>query len=185
MSLTRYSEVSRRYADSLFQLASESSSQQKVLDEIRGLNEAFAKDSEIQNFFASQVVQASDKAQALKATLESASVSEELKSFLLLLGEKNRLSLFDEIVAAFQDIADKNNGVTRGTVRSSYSLSSEERSEIEGIVKKATNQNVILNYIEDSSVIGGLVAEVGSYTFDDSIQAHLKRLKEELNRSAH
>src|SRR4029077_20300117 len=96
---------------------------------------------------------------------------------------KNRLGIFSEIVTAFEHITDEAHGVTRGTVRSATVLAPEERKRIETLVGRATKKQVILTYKEDPSLLGGLVAEVGSFTFDDSLHAHLKRINEQLNRS--
>src|SRR5262249_48841149 len=98
---------------------------------------------------------------------------------------KNRLGVFKDIVGAYEQIADEAHGVMRGTVRSATVLAPEERKRIETLVSRATAKQVILTYKEDPSLLGGLVAEVGSYTFDDSLLSHLKRINEQLTRSAH
>ena len=183
--MNRYSEVASRYATALFDMTSDADSQNKVFSDVRAINKIFAEDQEVGDFMVSPLVQPSDRVKVLEEALKNSDVSDDVKKFVLVLATKNRLGLFNDIVAAFQDKADEANGVTRGTVRSAYALSSDERSKIEEIVKKATGKNVILTYTEDPSVIGGLIAQVGSYTFDDSIDSHLRRMKEELNRRAH
>jgi F-type H+-transporting ATPase subunit delta len=93
------------------------------------------------------------------------------------------LGLFHDIVTSYEVIADEAHGVTRGTVRSATVLGPEDRKRIEELVSKATKKQVILTYKEDPALVGGLVAEVGSFTFDDSITSHLKRINEQLTRS--
>ena len=70
-------------------------------------------------------------------------------------------------------------------MRSATVLAPEERKQIETLVSRATKKQVILSYKEDPSLVGGLVAEVGSFTFDDSLISHLKRINEQLTRSVH
>jgi len=70
-------------------------------------------------------------------------------------------------------------------VKSLKPLSKEERTDIESKVSQVIEKKVIMSYKEDPSIIGGLVAEVGGYKFDDSITTHLKRLKEVMNGSTH
>lgn len=183
--MKKYSEIASRYAAALFSLSSDQAQHNKVFSDIRALSQLFNSDDEISQFINSPLVKSNEREGALIAAMEKANVSEDVKKFVLLLARKNRLSVFDEIVLSFQDKADEANGVTRGEVRSSYSLTPEERKQIEEIVAKATGKNVILTYKVDSTVIGGLIAEVGSYTFDDSIDLHLRKMKEELNRRAH
>lgn len=181
----RYTEVASRYARALFLVAQEKSNVERIFSELRALRSAIRKDEELVDALSSPLIKGADRELAVQSAFAERDVSAEVESFFCLLARKNRLGLFSEIVDAFEHEADEANGVTRGTVRSAGVLSPEERAEIEKIVAKATGKRVILSYQEDSSLIGGLVAEVGSFTFDDSILSHLRRLHEDLKRRAH
>lgn len=178
------SELAHRYAKALFELATQASAQERVLAELRALQTVFQKDEMIQAFTVSPILKAEDREKMLKAALKDAGLSSETLDFVLLLAKKNRLGLFDQIVAAIKTQIDVANGVTRGQVRSAAVLSPEERKHIEEIVSRFTKKQVILTYKEDPSVIGGLIAEAGSYTFDDTLTSHLRRLKDETMRRA-
>ncbi len=179
------SELSLRYAKALFAQSLEESCQDTVLAELRALSDLFSKDKEIVDFFSNPVVQGPAKIAALRAAMGSSGLSQIMQNFTLLLAEKNRLKLFFEIAEAYQFISDEQHGVSRGWVRSAAVLGPEDRKNLESQVEKVTKKRVILSYKEDEGLIGGLIAQVGSYTFDDSLKSHLKRLKEELNRRAH
>jgi F-type H+-transporting ATPase subunit delta len=177
--------LATRYARALYSLAKERNEQDAAFAQMRTLNEAFQSGEEIAEFLFSPVVRPAEKIQALEKMLKPLPISESLKSFVLLLAKKNRLGIFKEIVTAFQMITDEANGVTRGAVHSAAVLAPDERKRIETLVGKATGKQVILSYKEDPNLLGGLVAEVGSFTFDDSLTSHLKRINEQLTRSAH
>lgn len=179
----RYSEVAARYAKALFMLANETSSQNDTYSQLQFLSDAMEKDPEIMTFLTSPLVTNESKESVFKDGLNG-KFSAETKSFLLLLAKKGRVELIPEIVLAFQSLIDESNGVTRGTVKSPVPLNQDEQKKIEETVGKYTGKQVILTFQEDKSIIGGLVAEVGSYTFDDSLTSHLTRLNEELNRRA-
>jgi F-type H+-transporting ATPase subunit delta len=89
------------------------------------------------------------------------------------------------MVSAFETISDEDHGVTRGNVRSAATLSPESRQQIEDTVTKVTKKKVILNFTEDPKLLGGMVAQVGGWTFDDSLETHLTRMSEDLNRRTH
>jgi F-type H+-transporting ATPase subunit delta len=177
--------VANRYARALFQLAKEKNEQDAIFEQMRVIDDAFSLEKDIMEFVHSPLIRPSDKEKAMVGLTGKITVSDSLKNFLLLLARKNRLDLFPEIMSSFQQINDEANGVTRGTVRSATVLAPEERKRIEQLVGKATKKQVILTYKEDPTLLGGLVAEVGSFTFDDSLSAHLTRINEQLNRSAH
>ena len=177
------SEVSLRYAKALYELSADQSG--SVLSELRTLENVFMKDKEVQDFFTSPLIKDSDKTMAVKSALKDKGLSENVYNFIITLAQKGRINLFSEVILAFQKISDEANGVTRGEVRSANALSPEERQEIQDVVSKTTKKNVILTYEEDPNLIGGLIAEVGSYTFDDTLTSHLRRLNDDLKRRTH
>lgn len=178
----RSSEVAKRYARALFELAVDNRSQEKVFNDLRALADAFSKDKETHEFLVSPIVAGPQKEAVLKKVLEGKGVSNEVVETTLLLARNERLGVFSDLVHAFETEMDASNGVIRGTVRSAAALSPEERQRIEHTVEKYLNKKVIMTYKVDPTVIGGLVAQVGSYTFDDSISTHLTRMNEELKR---
>lgn len=177
----RYSEVAQRYAKALFYLAKENGTANETHEQLKFLSAAIKKDQEILDFLTSPLVTKSEKEKVFTDGLNG-EFSGETKNFLLLLAKKGRVHLIPEIVIAFQTLIDEANSVTRGKVRSATVLSEVELDKIKETVSKITNKKVILTFEEDKSLIGGLVAEVGSFTFDDSLTSHMARLNEELNR---
>lgn len=177
--------LAARYSKALFELAKETNEQDKIFSEIRALADVLDKNPELKSFLTSPLVKADKKESALQAALENSGLSEKTKNFLYLLASNNRLGIFSEIVSAFQLEADESHGVTRGQVNSATVLNSSEREAVEKTVSQITGKRVILSYHEDPSLIGGVVAKVGSFTFDDSLSSHLTRLKEEINRRTH
>jgi F-type H+-transporting ATPase subunit delta len=178
------SEVSRRYARALYDLSKQAKNQEKVFAELRTLKQVFEADQAVHEFVSSPLIPPDQKIAALKAALSN-KVSAEVTNTLVLLAEKNRLDIFSGLVAAFEAISDEDHGVTRGTVRSATTLSPEARQQIEDTVTKVTKKKVILNFTEDSKLLGGMVAQVGGWTFDDSLETHLTRMSEDLNRRSH
>lgn len=177
-------ELASRYAKSVFELTPTGAEQEKTLEELRTLAHEFAANSDVTDFLSSPLIKPEDREKALEAAVKNANVRENVHHLLLLLARNNRFQVFGEIVEAFESLVDEANGVVRGTVRSAANLGPADRQEIETIVEKVLKKKVIMTYKTDPSVIGGLVAKVGSYTFDDSLNSHLTRLNEELKRKA-
>ena len=177
-------EISLRYAKALYKISSEANQEDLILLELRSLESLF-KEAEVQEFFKSSLVKNTEKEEVLRVSLKDKGVSENIYNFIMTLVRKRRMALFSEVALAFQDQIDEVNGVNRGFVKSFKPLSSEERTRIQEVVSKATQKKVILTYSEDASLIGSLVAKVGSYTFNDTLSSHLERLKDNLNRRAY
>ena len=176
------STLAKRYAKALYSLATENKTQDRVLADLRSLHASFGADVSIQAFFESPLISGTQKAEAVKKSLAGQQSSAEVDQFLMLLAEKDRLAIFPDVVDAFQAEIDSANNVCRGVVRSTTTLGPSERTQIEKTVEGVLKKKVIMTYKVDPSVIGGLVAQVGSHTFDDSLSTHLKRMSEELKR---
>jgi F-type H+-transporting ATPase subunit delta len=185
----KYAQIAKRYANALFQLGEETKSQDKYYEEIKRaaaiFNDATGTNETLETFIYSPLVKAADKESAVKKALTDGGFSTEVSSLILLLAKKDRLPILTDIVTAYEQKNDERNGITRGTVRSGKELSASERQEIEKSVGAAVGKKVLLNFIEDKSVIAGVVTQVGSLTLDDSLFSHLRRMKESLNRSLH
>lgn len=179
----KINEVSRRYTKAIYETSKDHKVSEKVLSELRALSKTLSSDKTLTDFVQSPLIPPHQKAQFLKTAL-SGRVSDEVTYFMTTLAEKNRLGLFFEIETAFESIMDIDHGVLRGVVRSASALSPESRKKIEDTVNKVTGKKVILTFTEDPKLLGGMVAQVGGWTFDDSLESHLIRMGEELNRRA-
>lgn len=181
----RSSELAQRYGKALFELSQESNATDRILLEIRAIQEIIEKDEAIGDYLMSPLLGAEAKEEIIGKALANSGASDLTQQFIKLIAKKGRLKIFSEIVTAFEREIDEKNGVIRGVVKSASVLPPKDRERIEDIVSKFTHKQAILIYKEDPSVIGGLIASVGSHTFDDTLTSHLRRLKDQINRSSH
>lgn len=175
------SQVAHRYAQALYEVAAAKSQQDQFLNELRAIAEIFTKHPEILSYFTSPTMAYTGKQQVLKEAF-SGKASPDVYNLLLLLNEKQRLNVFSEIVEAFEFLIDDARGISKGVVRSASPLDPEQRKRLEETVKKVTKKQVILKFEIDPELVGGLIAKVGGWTFDDSLSSHLQTMREELSR---
>lgn len=181
----RYSEIAKRYASALFQMGEELKAHQTNFAQIKDLANIFEKDAGLKAFILSPLVPAVEKEKSVAKAIAGAGLTKEVESFILLLASRDRLGLLGEISAAYEARTDLQAGVTRGVVKSGAAISEAERTEMQNAIAQATGKKVELEFVEDKAIIGGVVAKVGSLTFDDSLSSHLRRIEENLNRSVH
>lgn len=173
------SEVARRYARALYAVAFEKNQADKYLSELRGILKLVTEQKDIAEFLNSPTADANLKAKALTMALEG-KVQQEVSNLLLLLVEKGRFPFLNEITAAFETETDLARNITRGEVRSASPLEPDQRKSLEETARKLTGKQVLFKYDLDPSLVGGLVANVEGWAFDDSLTSHLTSLKEEL-----
>lgn len=180
----RVSEISKRYAKALLAVAKQKGIHTQVHAELQALVKSFAGDAAVKSYFENPMIGSDQKIAAVKTSLSGKGVSEEVVNTLVLLAEKNRFGVLEQISFAYRDLLDMEEGVTRGVVRSAQPLAADAQKDIEQKITKVLNKKIVLTYEQDSKLLGGVVATVGGWTFDDSIDTHLKKLNEELNRRA-
>lgn len=179
------SELAKRYAGALFEAVAEKAQYTAVLEQLRALEKAINSNEDVRAFMTSSLIKGEEKAKAIAETFKTVQALEPVKNLAVLLANNDRLDELSAIVQAYQAKTDEAHGVVRGTVRSAAALAPEQRQSVEAQVAHVTGKKVIMEYKQDESLIGGLVAEVGSLTFDDSLDTQLRLLNEELKRRAH
>ncbi len=180
----RVSEVSKRYAKALLAAAKSKNADAKIASELIAVSKIVNADAQVKQFFANPGLTADQKLAVIKTAFESKGLSEEVYNFLLLLAEKSRLSIIGEVTEAYQALVDLEQGITRGVVKSARPVDAAVKAELESKIEKVLKKKIVLTFQEDPKLLGGMVAHVGGWTFDDSIETHLKKINEELNRRA-
>jgi F-type H+-transporting ATPase subunit delta len=178
----RSTEAASRYAKALYELARDAKRIDPVLNELREFATAMQKDKQLHGFLTGPLVSSQEHAKALETLFGKKQFSEETKGLLTLLARKRRFELLADIATSFQSIVDEALGVARGQVYSATTLFPEDRQRLEITISKYTAKKAVLEYHEDKSLLGGLVAKVGSYTFDDSLETQLRLMKEDLKK---
>jgi F-type H+-transporting ATPase subunit delta len=169
----------------LFEVAVDLKDKSNYLTELRAVDELVCKNNEVFNFFKSVEVSAEDKVKILEKSFKTNGISSNVLNTVKIIVERNKVSYLSKILLAYQSLNDEANGVVRGVVRSSHELDDTQRKSMSQKIESVLNKKVILEYIKDSKVIGGVKAQVGSYTFDDTFETHLKKMKDQINRRTH
>ncbi len=186
-----YTKIAKRYAKTLFSLTIDGSKAKEGRKDffkkvLFTLNEAF-KNKEIGFFFTSPVISQEFKRKLVQTFLKE-NFSEEpkvekqdfltIEHFLLVLIEKNRLSLVFDIYTQYTYLIDKALGITRVDLTSALELNDELKQAVLAGVKKATQASeVILEKIDiDSTLLGGCKVHVGNKVLDLSLKSEIKQM---------
>jgi F-type H+-transporting ATPase subunit delta len=102
---------------------------------------------------------------------------------MALLAERDRLVILPDVAAAYrQRLLDLRN-VVRAEVTTAEPIASDRLEEIQRGLAAATGRTVDITSRVDPSIMGGMVARVGSTIFDASVTGHLERLRQRLDAS--
>ena len=130
------------------------------------------------HFFGNPVFGVDEKTAALERILRKHHVDQKLERFLRLLVSLRCLKFLPEIAIAYSEAEDERKNEMKATIRTAFPLAEREKRRLAAALSKATGRVVSIDVQTDSSLIGGVVAEIGSVVHDASIRGYLDRLQE-------
>jgi F-type H+-transporting ATPase subunit delta len=104
----------------------------------------------------------------------------QVRNFIAVIMDHQRLAELDEILTEYHAVADDQSGLTEAEVTSARPLNDEDRAELEAQVAKLAGGRVRTTYSQDASLLGGAVVSIGSTVYDGSIRTQLQQLKQKL-----
>ena len=85
-----------------------------------------------------------------------------------------------ETCAVFRERLLDRRKIVRAELRSAIALSPEAVRTIEARLGAVTGKNVAVEALVDPSLIGGVVAKVGSTVYDGTVKSQLEKLRKQL-----
>jgi F-type H+-transporting ATPase subunit delta len=104
----------------------------------------------------------------------------QVRNFLAVIMDHQRLAELDEILTEYHAVADERSGLAEAEITSARPLNAEDRADLESQVAKLAGGHVRATYYQDASLLGGAVVRIGSTVYDGSIRAQLQQLKQKL-----
>jgi F-type H+-transporting ATPase subunit delta len=171
----------KRYARALFDVGLKDRADLEQLGrEIEAFARLFDTHAALAKVLLNPAVPTPRKRAAVEALAGRASLSPHVARLFVLLAERDRLVLLPDLVAAYRDLLLDHQKVVRARVTTAAPLSPARARAIEKSLAQATGRSVTLAAETDPSLIGGIVARVGSTVYDASVVAQLARLKQRL-----
>ena len=172
--------VARRYAAALADVTIERREEREVqadLDQWAAMIEATPQLKEV---FANPTVAYDQKRKVLEDLISRTRVRDTAASFLRVLLKNQRLSQLRDIAERYGQVLDERAGVVAANVITARPLPEELKNSLHETLVAATGQKVRLSFTTDETIIGGIVARIGSTIYDGSVQNQLERLSESL-----
>lgn len=120
------------------------------------------------------------KLRVLDAIAGRIGMSLQVRNFLAVITEHQRLADLNEILTDYATVADQDLGVIEAEITSASVLNEDDRRELEAQVSKKAGGQVRTTYLQDASLLGGVVVKIGSTVYDGSIRTQLIDLKQKM-----
>ena len=172
--------VARRYAKALAGIAVEQGSLVEIQKELASVAALVRANPDLERLAFYPLLAPSQKAKAMDSVLEAGGYSATLRRFFAVVAGAARLDLVYELAAAFDELVDEQLGVVEASVETAQPLSKEQGDSLAAALSRRTGKTVKLKWRQDPSVLGGVVAQVGSTVYDASLKGQLRLLQARL-----
>ena len=170
----RATPVARRYAEAYFDLAREANDIPGWRTELAAVSDALS-DPEVDQALHNPRLSLARRVQIGLRLLDG--VSQPARNLARLLIERQRSARIREVLAAYDELADRASGVLRAEVVTAVPVDARLSEQITSTLSRRFGQSVRPVIRQDPSIIGGLVVRIGDRVIDDSIRTHLQQLQ--------
>lgn len=165
-----------RYANALFEVASEENKVDEFIADLKQINELINKNEELNQIIKHPKISTSRKKELFKNIFED-KIDKELLSFLLILIEKNRINELSGIILQVEKILLERNNEVRAIVKTVIPLNEAERASLIDKLKAKYKKSIILEENIDADILGGVYVRIGDDVIDGTIKNKLDEIK--------
>jgi F-type H+-transporting ATPase subunit delta len=174
--------VARQYANAAFAVAQKNQRVDAFGRELQAFVDLVAEHGELRQAFTSVAVPRQSKRALVAALLDrTGPVSDELRRLLDLLADNDRLPLVAAVAEGYQVKAMEAAGVLAAELVTAQPLGEDRQAALAKALGHATGRRVEVSGRVDGSIIGGVVAKVGSVVYDGSVSRQLERMRQRLS----
>lgn len=172
--------VAKRYAVALFDVVKKNGTIDAAYTGLSSFAALVASSPELEKVFGSPAVSAAKKRVLAETLAGQLGVSDEVVRVLGAMGDRDRLSLIAGVAAAFETRVMHERQILQAKVTTAIPLTPEGLAALAAALGRATGGTVQIEARVDPSIVGGVIARVGSTVFDGSVTRQLEIMKTQL-----
>ena len=166
-----------RYSLALYELATESNILAEIEDHSSSIINLITMSKDFRSLIKDPTNNQEDQLSVLNKISEEYKLNNLLKKFLSFLISKRRFFYVDKILKSFIETCSIKRGELKAELISAKNLNENEVNDIKEELTKNFGSKIKLNYTHDTSLIGGLIVQVGSTMVDTSIKNKLQQIE--------
>ncbi|HXG88425.1 MAG TPA: ATP synthase F1 subunit delta [Vicinamibacterales bacterium] len=173
-----------RYAKALLDVALQESDATQIERDLTSIVTAMEQTADLRRALTSHGVPVTVRANVIRAIAEKVGAASPLVKLLNMLAEKGRLELLPVLLDVYRERLLAHGNTVRAQVTSATPLTPDNTRGLEQSLAKLTGKHVQIETSVDPSLIGGVVAKIGSTVYDGSVRTQLEKVREQLIENA-
>jgi F-type H+-transporting ATPase subunit delta len=172
--------ASLQYANALADIALAQGAAEPASKQLTDFGAAYAESAELRNFLASPAVSHEAKHGVIEKIAARLGASKIIRNFLYVITDHQRSSILPEIIAAFQQVIRRRQGIAEAEIVSAMELRPAQKADFTKTLERLSGKKVVAQYSLDPALLGGAVVRLGDTIFDGSVRERLNRMRERL-----
>jgi F-type H+-transporting ATPase subunit delta len=175
------SKIAQPYAEALLEIADSSNNLKVITEDIQNLENTLKSSEELRKALNNPLLTIQNK-QLLLTKLFKEKLSNLTLNFLMLVIQRKRAILLEEICKQFRILSYNKSGITIAEVISSTPFTEQQYNLlVKKIQEIANTKQVQLNVEINPELIGGFTIQLGSQIIDSSLKGQLKQMASHLD----
>lgn len=174
--------VSLTYGEALFEVALEKGTLDQIFEEVKFVREALRRDKEFIELLNHPKISKEEKVLVIENIFRG-KVSNDVTGFLVIIVEKERFNKIDEILDYFIAKVKEYKKIGVAKITSATVLTKVQK---DNLLKKLLSTTEYIqfeiHYKVDSSIIGGIMIQIGDRVVDGSVKTKLAHLVKDLQK---
>lgn len=179
---TKNTIIAKRYADALIRIAKEGKlTFEKISKDLALIKEILSQSNDLKAVLVNPVVSVEDKKEILDKVF-STEIDVLIINFLKLLTDKNKFTIFDDVLEAYSKLIDGIDNVKRVIVTSAVAMPEDAKSRLKQKLEEKLKANVVMDLNINKEIIAGLVIKIDDNIIDMSLKHKLEDLSKNIIR---
>ena len=172
--------ASLQYANALADIALAQGAAEPASKQLADFGAVYAESAELRNFLASPAVDRAAKHGVIEKLAARLGASKIIRNFLFVIVDHRRTHILPEIIAAFQDVIRRRQGIAEAEISSAVELSATQKAEFAFTLERLTGKRVESKFLLEPGLLGGAVIRLGDTIYDGSLRNRLNELRARL-----
>jgi len=157
---------------------------QDITAQLKEFEQVLEQSAELKILFGTPAIAAAKKRAVLAGIAPMIPLGATAHNFLAVVLQNERIALLGDIVEAFNQLVNERMGLVVAEISSAHPLGDAEKQQLDQALRARTGKQVQMSFTLDPTLIGGVLAQVGSTIYDGSVRGQLERLRAELAAQA-
>lgn len=170
-----------RYAKALFDVALQEKADLAQIDrDLQAVAEMLKTSPDLALNLSRGSVTDAQRQSLMEAVAKAMALSTQVGKLIVMLGKNGNLELVPDLSDAYRERLLAHQNIVRAEVTSAAPLSPEKTKALADSLSKVTGKKVEITASVDPSLLGGVIARIGSTVYDGSVKTQLAQMRQEL-----